>query len=68
MISRRKVKIVSEQPHRKGSKAHLSGFGTMAVAQLAQCSKRTVERAIEAKKLDMGSMASVMAWIELTRL
>lgn len=64
MISRRKVCIVSEQPATKGSKAHLSGFGVAAVAKLAQRSKRSVERAVKAGVLNMGSMASVMAWID----
>lgn len=63
MTSRRTVTVVTEQRPFKGSKAHLSAFGLLAVATVAKCSTRTVERAVEAGALDMESMDSVLMWV-----
>ena len=63
MTSRRKVTVVTEQKAFKGAKAPMSAYGILAIATVAKCSTRTVERAIDDGKLDMESMESVLMWV-----
>ena len=63
MTSRRTVTVVTEQKAFKGAKARMSAFGILAIATVAKCSTRTVERAIDDGKLDMESMESVLMWV-----
>lgn len=63
MTSRRTVTVVAEQPTYKGDKTHMHAYGVQAIAAVAKCSTRTVERAFEAGALDMESMESVLIWV-----
>lgn len=63
MTSRRTVTVVTEQPTYKKDKTRMHAYGVQAVATVAKCSARTVERAVDAGALDMGSMQSVLMWV-----
>lgn len=63
MLTRRTVRVVSEQRTYKGDKSRMSAYGEMALASVAKCSTRTVRRAIESGDLEMNSMESALIWI-----
>lgn len=63
MTSRRTVTVVIEQPTYKRDKTRMHAYGVRAIATVAKCSARTVERAVDAGALDMGSMVSVLMWV-----
>lgn len=63
MTSRRTVTVVTEQPTYKGDKTHMHAYGVEAIAKVAKCSTRTVERAIDAGAVDLESMESVLMWV-----
>lgn len=60
---RRSVRLVAEQPARKGSKARLFAYGFAAIADLSGVSEKTVARAINRNDLNPQSLISVVNFI-----
>lgn len=61
---KRTVRLVSEEQARRFGKARLYAYGLRAVAQVAGVSVKTVSRERDAGRLDLGSLASVVAWVK----
>lgn len=60
---RRSVRLVAEQPARKGSKARLFAYGFAAIADLSGVSEKTIARAINRHDLNPQSLFSVLSYV-----